>query len=92
MLVRMSRADFALMKLNARYTFVTQTVGGETVLRLVSKTSALVQTLSQGLRSVGLVPATGYAEDSSGTGRAPSGWINFNTKVAANAPIQVWRP
>ena len=40
MLVRMSRADFALMKLNASYTFVSHTVGGETCLRLVSKTKS----------------------------------------------------
>ena len=48
MLVRMSRAEFALMKLNASYTFCTHTVAGERVLRLVSKTSALTCSLSQG--------------------------------------------
>ena len=92
MLVRMSRADFALMKLAASYTFVTHTVGGNVTLRLVSKTSSLVQSLEQGLRSVGIVPASGYAEDFSGTGRATAGWILMNTKLAATAPIQIWRP
>jgi len=91
-LVRLSRASYELMKLASQYTFVHHTVGGNQVLRLANKTSALVQNLENGLRSVGLVPASGYAEDFSGTGRTTSGWVTFNTKLAATAPIQVWRP
>ena len=80
------------MKLAAQYTFVSHTVGGNATLRLVSKTSALTVSLENGLKSVGLQIASGYAEDFTGTGRSTAGWILFNTKLAATAPIQVWRP
>ena len=91
-LVRLSRASYELMKLAAQYTFVSHTVGGNATLRLVSKTSALVVSLETGLKSVGLQIASGYSEDFTGTGRATSGWVLMNTKLAATAPIQVWRP
>ena len=67
-LVRLSRASYELMKLAAQYTFVSHTVSGNATLRLVSKTSALTVSLENGLKSVGLQIASGYAEDFSSTG------------------------
>ena len=90
--VRLSRASYELMKLAAQYTFVSHTVATNPTLRLVSKTSALVVTLEDGLKSVGLQVADGYAEDFTGTGTAGTEWKLFNEKLAATAPIQVWRP
>ena len=89
-LVRLSRASYELMKLAAQYTFVSHTISGVATLRLVSKTSALTVSLENGLKSVGLQLASGYAEDFTGTGNT-AGWTLFNTKLAATAPIQVWR-
>ena len=66
-LVRLSRASYELMKLAAQYTFVSHTVSGNATLRLVSKTSALTVSLENGLKSVGLQIASGYAEDFSST-------------------------
>ncbi len=97
-LVRVTRANFELMKLVSQFSFSAMTVGGNYTLRLIHKSLGTYYTLEQALKSCGVM-LSGFVEDfsppaSGGTSDAERngtpGWIAMNTALGPHG-IQIWR-
>ena len=88
-LVRISRANFELMKLVSQFSFSAMTVGGNYTLRLIHKSLGTYYTLEQALKSCGVM-LSGFVEDFSGTGVATAGWIAMNQALGPHG-LQIYR-